>query len=426
MDNRRVLSACLVTSLLPSMALAAETIYDESKVPDYTLPDPLVLPGGDRIEESQTWWSRRRPQLLRLFRKHVYGKAPGYPKRMTIEVRSTAASALDGQARRKQVVLRFRGDQGRRQSMDLLLYLPKDADGPVPVFLGLNFRGNQAVEDDPGIRLPDGWVRNDPDHGVTDHRATEASRGAADDRWPVEKILARGYGLATACYGDIDPDRNRFDDGIHPLFYEKGQEKPAPDAWGAIGAWAWGLSRAMDYLVTDPAVDDAHVAVMGHSRLGKTALWAGARDPRFALVVSNNSGCGGAALSRRRYGETVAKINASFPHWFCENFTKYNGREEELPVDQHMLLALIAPRPVLVCSAKEDRWADPRGEFLAAKHAAPVYELLGTDGLAVDTQPPPNELVRSSLGYHIRPGGHGVGPRDWEVYLEFADHHFGR
>jgi hypothetical protein len=406
--------------------------YDESKVGSYTLPDPLVLTDGRKVKTSEQWSQERRPELLQLFQKHVYGKVPSAakPVRVTFEVHSDDRHALLDTAVRREVSIHF-GDRPDGPRMDLLLYLPKVASGSnrACAFLGLNFGGNHAINQDAGITLSHQWMRPNANKGVVDHRATESSRGADASQWPVERILARGFALATAYYGDLDPDYDDgFKNGIHPLFYQSNQSQPAADEWGAIGAWAWGLSRALDYLEVAAEIDPRKVIVMGHSRLGKTALWAGAQDPRFAIVISNDSGCGGAALSRRDFGETVERINTSFPHWFCANFRQYNGREDQLPIDQHELIALIAPRPVLVSSAALDHWADPKGEFLAALAADPVYRLLGTDGLAVHEipHPEPHHLVKSTIGYRIRPGQHDVTTDDWDAFMDFADYHFKR
>ncbi len=399
--------------------------YDEAKVPKFELPDPLQLDNGQQVTDAITWKTKRRPEILELFTTQMFGRSPAPREDMHFKVTEVDESALGGKAIRKQVTAYFSADQEGPQ-MDILIYLPAKIEGTVPAFLGLNFGGNHSIHADPQIRLSKSWMRPRGDD-VVENRATEASRGKSASRWPVEMILDRGYGLATIYYGDIDPDfHDGFKNGVHPLFREEGKDKPAPDEWGSIAAWAWGLSRAMDYFERDSDIDHERIAVMGHSRLGKTSLWAGAQDERFAIVISNNSGCGGAALSRRRFGETVERINDNFPHWFCDNFKKYNGNEDALPFDQHMLLTLIAPRPCYVASAQEDRWADPRGEFLTALNADSVYKLLGTDGIASDELPDRDQPITSTIGYHLRSGGHDVKDFDWKAYLDFADKHYGR
>jgi hypothetical protein len=400
--------------------------YDEGKVPPYTLPDPLVSADGSPVRDAAEWRAKRRPELLEIFSREVYGRTPGgRPAGMHWAVRSADRSALGGKAVRKEITVWFTPEK-EGPKMHLLIYQPPGAPGahaPWPAFVGLNYYGNSSVSADPGIAPSTAWMRANDNLKIVNNRATEGTRGAHASLWDIETVVARGYATATVYYGDLSEDRSEgLTKDVGALFNTRGTEARRPDEWGAIGIWAWGLSRALDVLQEDPEIDGSRVAVHGHSRLGKAALWAGAQDERFAMVISNNSGCGGAALSMREYGETVEAINTSFPFWFAKAFRAYNGREPALPVDQHELLALIAPRPLHVASAEEDRWADPRGEFLAVKNAEPVYRLFGRKGLGVDDWPPVDQpVLGDALAYHCRTGTHGITPYDWAQYLDFAD-----
>ena len=370
------------------------------------------------FESLKEWKKVHRPAIMDFFLTDVYGHYPQKQVTPRFELLEQSDKALGGKAIRKQVAIHL---DGMPTPILLLIYQPAGVKGKVPAFVGMNFKGNHQVNIDPEIIISDNAPKG-KDLG------TDAPRGAASSRWPLEEIVGAGYAVATIYRGDVDPDHDDgFKNGIHPLFYRAGQTKPDAEEWGTIGAWAWGLSRVMDYLEQDKSIDHKRVAVIGHSRLGKTALWAGATDERFAIAISNDSGCGGAALSARKVGETVAKINKSFPHWFCDNYNKYNDKEEALLVDQQGLIALIAHRPVYVASATEDEWADPEGEFLSALYASPVYELYGKKGLAVSSMPKPEQpSIEGYVGYHIRTGKHDITLYDWQQYIKFANQHFGR
>jgi hypothetical protein len=410
-----VLVACL-----RSTAQQADVLYDEAKVPKFTLPDVFALRGGEHVRDAKSWSSRRRPEILALYESEVFGKSPTKPAKLDYEVKAVEKGALGGKADRKIVSVYF-GETRGGAKMDLLIYLPAGTKKAVPVFLGLSFAGVHTVANDPGVPLEPRWVR-----GVKE-ASPESSRGSAAQQWQVEKILAAGYGLATVDYNDIEPDFvGGMKHGIRPLYWKPGQREPAAEEWGAIAAWAWAASRAMDYLEKDTGVDAGRVAIFGHSRLGKTALWAGARDTRFSIVIANESGEGGAAISRRNYGERTKDLNTRFPHWFDGNFKKYNGREDEMPFDSHMLLSLTAPRGLYVASAEEDRWSDPRGEFLGAANASQVWELFGRKGIGTMLMPGLHQPVGEHVRYHIRAGKHDVTAYDWEQYLNFAAGEWGR
>ncbi len=372
--------------------------YDESRVGPYTLPDPLAGPAGP--VRTPAAWPARRAEILDLFRDTVYGRSPAKSEHTEFVTIEQDARAMGGAAALTRVRIVSR-QAGRTHTFDLTVFLPNTPVGKVPVFLLINNR--PATNTDPTRKEKSGF-------------------------WPAEDVIARGYGIAAIQVNELAPDdKDHFREGVIGFFEGTTTGARPAKAWGALAAWAWGASRAYDYLLTDPKVDVSHVAVVGHSRGGKAALWAGAEDPRFAVVISNESGEGGAALSRRWYGETVARINDSFPHWFTDTYKAFNGREAALPVDQHMLLALVAPRALYVASADEDLWSDPRGEYQALAASSPVFALFGEAAMRADQMPPlETPLIVGRRGYHVRTGVHNLTPYDWMRFADFADRQWRR
>lgn len=405
---------CSILLALPFSGIAQEFNYDESMVPEYILPSPLVSFNGKAIKNKRQWEKIRRPELLSAFETEMFGKMPGKPDGLHFEVLATNENALNGKATLKEVKVFF--DKDETAYMTLLMYVPNDRKGPVPAFLGANFKGNYATTLDTAISLPSKEKIESYGPGYKMYEIGENAR-----RWPYEYIISQGYAIVTFCREDVDPDwHDGFINGVHGLM-DAGKARTA-DSWGAIAAWSWGLCRALDYLESDADIDAKRVAVFGHSRLGKAALWAGAVDTRFAVVISNDSGCSGAALSRRKFGEHIQQINTKFPHWFCNNYHKYNSNEDDLPFDQHELIALIAPRPVYVASASEDIWADPKGEMLSLVYASPVYALYGYDSFTYTELPSVfSPLLTQRMGYHLREGIHDILIYDWEQFIVFSD-----
>ncbi|MEI6950630.1 hypothetical protein V9K67_25830 [Paraflavisolibacter sp. H34] len=411
-----LLTSCLLlfgtgfTQSLPSNS-------EEARVPAYTLPDPLVRPNGKKVSTAAQWKRRQRPFVYHLYEQVQFGRYPRAKTPLSFRLREEG-DAFGGRATRRQVRL-FLHPADTSVFLDVLFYIPKGVSGPVPVFTAYNFCGNHTVADDPHLFLGESWVYGKA-KGVVNNRATDSARGTDAAQWDIGQVLAHGFALATAYYGDIEPDQAEgWKTGIRTTL--KDILKIQADEWGAMGAWAWGLSRIMDYLQQDKTFDAGRVAVMGHSRLGKAALWAAASDPRFALAVSNESGEGGAALSKRFFGETVKIITTRFPYWFGPNFKNFADNTAALPVDGHMLLSLVAPRPLYVASAEGDTWSDPLGEFLSAREAGRVYALFGKKGPEGDHLPPLHQPVGETPRYHIRAGRHDVQPYDWQQYLQFAD-----
>jgi hypothetical protein len=373
-------------------------------------PDPLVMFDGKPVTSKDMWFDKRRPELKALFQHYVYGFIPN-AKSISSRVELVDKNYFGGKATLKLVTIRFGQPEPR---IELMVITPNHRSKPVPVFLGLNFGGNYAYVTNPLVPLPRSSNRGKP--------FTEAGRGKQLDVWCIEQSIDRGYAVATCFCGDIEPDSPAATNGVRELIYRR----TGPDAWGTIAAWAWGLQRCVDYLVTDKTIDKHRIAVTGHSRLGKTAIVAGAFDDRIAMIAPLQSGTGGTAPSRSKVGESVAQINTKFPHWFCDEFKKFNDQTERLPVDQNCLIALCAPRPVLLGCATEDIWSNPAGQFEIERAADKTYRFLGTDGFAADKMPQVNQPVLSTLGFFVRPGKHSMRQIDWNVFLDFADKHFGK
>ena len=412
-----------LVSLAPTIGGAEMALADfpeASSLPSRPgLPGPLVMLDGTRVTSPEQWIEQRRPELKSLFQHYMYGVLPpAVPVSGTVEREDKAY--FGGKATKREVVIRF--GPPSTPPIHLLLVVPNQRTRPAPAFLGLNFNGNHTALADPSIALPSAWMPpNSP--GAKDNKATEAGRGKDSGVWSIEKVVDRGYALATFYSGDIAPDHPGFADGVFPAYAKGDGSKRAPDEWGAVAAWAWGLSRALDYLQTDGDLDKDRIGLVGHSRLGKAALLAGAFDDRFALVIGHQAGCGGTAPSRGKVGEQVKQINDRFPHWFDGEFKAFNDQVDRLPFDQNCLIALAAPRPLLLTNGTLDTWANPLGQFDVLKAADPAYHLLGAKGLGDESMPPPGTLVGDRLAYHIRPGKHAMLPEDWDTFLGFADKH---
>jgi hypothetical protein len=398
--------------------------YTEANTGSYTLPDPLKFADGSAVADAQAWFEKRRPELFQLVEENQYGRVPPRPPAMTFDVFDRGTSAFDGKALRRQVTIYFTASRTENY-VDALIYLPAHARGPSPVLLEFGWMGNNlAVAGDPGVKPGRQWDVAEGKHVAAMPRRDPARGVGRLDNIP--QILERGYAVAVFNYTDVEPDAlNGFSAGIRAAYLKPGATAPAADEWGAIAAWGWGASRIIDYFETDPQIDAKCIAITGASWLGKTALWTAARDERVACAIVSVSGEGGAALSRRNYGETIAHLVAPtrFPYQFARNYQRWSGHASEMPWDAHTIIALVAPRPVLLQTGSTDNLSDPYGEFLAARAATPVYHLFGKKGIEGYSQPPTGKPIMNDLGYLMHEGPYGIMPDDWPVFLDFLDQH---
>ena len=414
--------SCFVTFLSLAMLNSASLLAD---FPDLAqlpanpkLPDPLVMLDGRKVGTKEQWITQRKPELKALFGHYMYGVRPESLRVESLKVVREDPRALKGKATLKEIDIAIAGQP--EATIHLLLVTPNSSKGKVPTFVGANFFGNHTVLDDPAIALPKGWVPDKVAKSMN-NQATEEGREFQSAAWSIEQNIDRGYAVATFYCGDVAPDHPGFRDGV---FTREERDKRNAHAWGAVSAWAWGIERAVDYLMTDARVDSSKIVVVGHSRLGKAAILAGALDDRIAIVTAHQAGCGGTAPSRGKIGESVKQINERFPQWFCGEFQGFNNEPEKLPFDQNCLFALVAPRPLLLTNAVGDTWANPSGQFEALSAASPVYRLLGVSGLETESMPAVGTLSAGKLGYHIRPGKHSMLLDDWKVWWDYIERQF--
>jgi len=423
-------------SLLPSANAQTFPAFADLK-PQAELPNPLVAMSGQKITTKEEWESARRPELKQLFQHYMYGKLPAVPEAIDVKQLFVNPQFLNGKATLRELAVRFTLPRPvstadlswSKHTIYVLLVTPNERVSPAPVFVGMNFCGNHAVVESEQVHIPETWVYKSC-KGVDNDHATAAGRGSQADVWNVDLIIERGYALANFYSGDIDPDTADFADGLNGEL--KSDLKFKSDDPGAIACWSWGYHRVIDALTkqekelakSGTRLDLKKIAVVGHSRNGKTALLAAAMDERIALAIPSQAGCGGTAPSRGTVGESVKRINTSFPHWFCDEFTNFNDEPARLPFDQNCLAAICAPRPVLFSNAQEDTWANPDGQLEVLKAAVPAYALYGKRGIDTEAKAEMGKLIGHELGYFIRPGKHSMSRVDWQAYLEFADKQF--
>lgn len=404
----------------PTLVAGFPVNYDEDKVGTYILPELLKTADGKNVTDKQTWTKKRRPEILKLIEETEFGKMPPRPKNMSFDVFDKGTPAFNGKAIRKQVTIYF-DKNDTEHKMTLLIYLPANAKTKSPLLLNISFAAPNQIVDDTGVKIGEIWI-------AAEGKKVKADQPSRFGKMNVEQFIDAGFGFATVYYGDIEPDfKDGIKHGIRGKYLKAAQTQPADNEWGAISAWAWGLSRAMDYFEKDKQMDAKRIAIQGASRLGKTVLWAGINDQRFKMVIASVSGEGGAAISRRNYGETTAHITdpSRYFYQFAPKYHSYSNRNNDLPFDAHALVALMAPRALLLQTGSTDYWSDPKGEFLSAVAASPVYKLFGETGPTVSELPASNDASQllNKLGYYMHDGGHGVLPQDWTRFIEYMKKH---